>query len=188
MSLYARNCMLEILQRKGVTRKQVDWIMNDLKDLKVFEAEDFEEDEDWEMADQQAEIIFSGLSSNEKIRAMQKIQHSKRQTQAGKSKEQFLLDNERRIQEKIKEMEEKGLIKPRKTYKYQTDKDSSPSTRYGRSPLHEAIATKNIKLIEKYIKQNLYLKAVDNNGHTPMQMAYYEGYKEALIIFKKYII
>ena len=30
---------------------------------------------------------------------------------------------------------------------------------------------KDINLIKKYVEEGLYLDSVDNNGHTPMEMA-----------------
>jgi len=57
-------------------------------------------------------------------------------------------------------------------------------TRYGRSLLHEAVAMKDITLIEKYSKDKKLLSAVDNNFNTPLQMALVMDYKEAIDILK----
>ena len=107
---------------------------------------------------------------------------------------QHLHASESRIQSKIKEMEEKGLRGS--FYDDEEDKDDrnmkerrqnqSNITRYGRSPLHEAIALRNIRLVKKYVKEGLYTGDIDNNGHTPMEMAFYEGFKEAMIVFKTF--
>lgn len=58
--------------------------------------------------------------------------------------------------------------------------------RYGRSLLHEAIAIKDLGLIEKCLKEGKYIDALDNNECNPYQMAKYEGFKKALKLFKKY--
>jgi ankyrin repeat protein len=55
---------------------------------------------------------------------------------------------------------------------------------YGRTPLHQAVALKNIELIKKYVDEKKYIFDVDNNGNTPYDMAYQEGYNEALNILK----
>ena len=86
-----------------------------------------------------------------------------------------------------KDFIEKGLIPPNKPKHIQnTSIGLSITTRYGRSPLHEAIAMRNIRLVKKYIKKGDYLDEIDNNGHTAMEMAFYENYKEALLLFKTY--
>jgi ankyrin repeat protein len=61
------------------------------------------------------------------------------------------------------------------------------SNTYGRSPLHEAIALRDIDSIEKYAMENKFLNDVDNNGNTPYNMAYQEGYFEAMEILEKYV-
>jgi ankyrin repeat protein len=59
---------------------------------------------------------------------------------------------------------------------------------YGRSPLHEAIGMRNLEAIKKYVSEGLYLEDRDNNGNTPYQMAYQEGYMEAVDIFTEYSV
>ena len=59
---------------------------------------------------------------------------------------------------------------------------------YGRSPLHEAIAMRNLDAIRKYVSEGRYLDARDNNGNTPYQMAYQEGYTEAVEIFEEFLV
>jgi ankyrin repeat protein len=58
---------------------------------------------------------------------------------------------------------------------------------YGRTPLHQAIANKDIKTIEKYVSEKKYIFDVDNNGNTPYDMAYQEGFEEAIVLLKKCI-
>jgi hypothetical protein len=58
---------------------------------------------------------------------------------------------------------------------------------YGRTPLHQAIALRDIDLIKKYAKNKRYINAKDNNGNTPYEMAFQQNYKEAMKILKKYM-
>ena len=46
---------------------------------------------------------------------------------------------------------------------------------------------RDIRLVKKYLELGKYLDKVDNNNHTAMEMAYYDSYKEALILFEKYV-
>ena len=62
----------------------------------------------------------------------------------------------------------------------------SDFSRYGRSPLHEAIAMREIDLISQYVKEKKYLLIRDNNGNTPQQMAIQENYREAIEIFEEF--
>ena len=59
------------------------------------------------------------------------------------------------------------------------------NNRYGRSPLHEAIAFRNLEFVKKCIKENKYLDSIDNNGNTPREMAHYEGWFEVLKLFDR---
>ena len=58
------------------------------------------------------------------------------------------------------------------------------TTRCGRTILHEAVAMRNIKLVKKYATNDDLMNQTDNNGHTPLEMAYFQDYKEALIVFE----
>ena len=158
--------------------------MNDLKGSGIFYEDDIEEDIDWELVDKKADILFSKLDPNEKLEEIKNIdiQQVERENESTKFIDLFNREAEKRVMAKIKEMEDKGLtgldieieekfvIKP-------------IITRFGRSPLHEAVAMRDICLVKKYVKKSLYLKSVDNNGHTPEEMAYYEGYEEAVAVF-----
>ena len=60
-------------------------------------------------------------------------------------------------------------------------------TLFNRSPSHQAIADKNFNLLEEFARQKLHLNEVDNNGHTPLQMAMIKGYVEAEKIIRKHM-
>lgn len=156
--------------------------MTDLGRSGIFNEPDVEDDFDWESDDQKAEIWFSDLSPADKLEAIRNI-NIQVETQKEQLKNKNLFETEKRIQRKIREMEELGLVEPDKTGKKPI---SRPTTRYGRTPLHEAISMRDIRLVKKYVRKKMYLTCIDNNGHTPMEMAYYEGYKEAATVFKTY--
>ena len=82
-----------------------------------------------------------------------------------------------RIRRKQKEL---GI----KVKKNKIELDRNVITRYGRCPLHEAVAMKDVKLIRKYAKKIEYLRAKDNSGNIPYQMALSMGYEEAIKILK----
>jgi ankyrin repeat protein len=188
MSLQDENKMLYILHRNGVSREHIKWIMNDLKESNTFCDNDEEEydDADWEFLEEQAYWLFdSGVSNSEKIEALRIIKVKQEEYEKTK-KCQYSLDQEKRIQAKIQEMIEKGLREPDDPKPVSEKRKNKSITRYGRSPLHEAVAMRDIRLIKKYLKMGKYLDEIDNNGHTAMEMAFYDNYKEALILFEKY--
>ncbi len=183
MSLDDQNRMLYVLHQNGVSRKNILFIMKDLKRSGIFDEANKHDYDDWGFIDEQAFWLFeSGGSNEEKLEALKNIKIKQEEFEKNKSC-QYLTDQESRIQEKRKELIEKGVIKPDNL----THQKSIPiTTRYGRTSLHEAIAMKDIRLVEKYIKSGKYLGQADNNGHTAMEMAYYENYTDALRLFKKY--
>ena len=184
MALHEQNRMLQILHKNGVSRDHVKKIMDDLKESGIFDENELEDDVDWETVNQKAEIWFSDMEPQEKLEAITHINAVVPEPQSTKQRNKFFSDSEKRIRAKMKEMEERGLTGPDEDDAIETEEIiEQPITRYGRSPLHEAIAMRDITLVKKYVKECLYLTILDNNGHTPMEMAYYEGYKEAMIVF-----
>lgn len=107
------------------------------------------------------------------------------------NEETITLESLKRIREKRREMAqdpESDIVL--------TDEDLEPEDRksgavvvmpnsYGRSPLHEAIGLRNLESIKKFVDEDKYLDVRDNNGNTPYQMAYQEGYTEAVEIFER---
>ena len=181
MSLQEQNRLLQILHKNGVNRENVKIIIDDLRKSGIFDEYEIDNDFGWEVIDRKADIWFSDLTQSEKLAAIHNI-NVNHETRSDSLRTYNSLNVEKRILRKIKEMEERGLVDPG------DEKEIKPriAVRYGRTPLHEAIAMRNLPLVKKYVKRGLYLTCLDNNGHTPMQMAYYEGYKEAMMIFKTY--
>ena len=209
MALHEQNKMLQILHGNGVSRNHIDRIMADLKGSGIFDEKDIPNDSDWDSVEQVDHIMlnlkddldwnlmekklsmwFDNPDSQEKSEAIKHI-NDEPETESDKRRTHFFYDTEKRILAKMKEMEQRGLTgtdeevdKKRKNKKSKLVKYSI--TRYGRSPLHEAIAMKDIRLVKKYVREGLYLDAVDNNNHTPIEMAYYEGYEKAVHVFQSH--
>jgi ankyrin repeat protein len=191
MALHEQNRMFQILHKNGVSRKHIGTIMNDLKGSGIFDEEEIEEDIDWDLIDQESHVKFDDFDPKEIEKVIDDIKQKQaqiREIESSKLRSQFLYEAEMRVRAKMKEMEEKGLTGP--DVEIDVDVESKPveqiTTRYGRSPLHEAIAMKDICLVKKYVRKNLYLTSVDNNGHKPVEMAFYEGYEEAIVVFDAY--
>jgi len=188
MSLHDENEMLYILHRRKVSRKNILYIMNDLKKSGIFNDPEVINDfsEDWDFAEEQAFWLFESQASNEdKMIALKNIK-LKQEEYDITCKSQYVVDQEERIQAKRKELIEKGIIKADITDPPSVKESYQTITRYGRSPLHEAVFMRDIRLVEKYLKSGKFLDKTDNNGHTAMEMAYYDNYKEALFLFERY--
>ena len=180
--------MLYILHKDGVSRQHISAIMKDLKTSGIFdEPEDLEgvAEEDWELIEEQAFWVFeSDVSNKEKINALRTIKQKQEEIEQTRMS-QYFMEQERRVLAKRQELIAAGLIKP-EPVTYSPHMHMRSTTRYGRTPLHEAVAMRDLRLVRKHLQSGKYLDKVDNNGHTAMEMAYYEGYTEALSLFKKY--
>ena len=53
---------------------------------------------------------------------------------------------------------------------------------YGRTPLHEAVDSKDEDNIKKYAETQEYVDDMDHNGNTPYEMAVLQGYNRAVEI------
>ena len=183
MSLQDKNSMLIILHKQRVSRKNIKIIMIDLNKSGIFDdVYDSSSDLEWEIEDRKAEVLFSNLSFNEKLKAIKIIEEDSQEKEEQRRLE-ISQNAERRIQQKILEMEKLGITSSRKK---KNKENKSFTIKYGRTPLHQAISVRNVPLITRYIKKGLYIDCVDNNNHTPMEMAYYGGYTAIYKIFKKY--
>jgi hypothetical protein len=184
-SLSERNQMLHILHNMEVSKTNIKKIMLDLEEGEIFENYIQDEEDaadDWYFLEQEAEVLFSDKPESEKIEEIKVIKKRKEEKEKNVMS-QYEIEQRQRVIEKEKELVEKGLVKPMNA---EEDDSFLTTTRYGRTPLHEAIAMRNIELIKQYLKEGKYLDKKDNNGHTPIEMVYYEGYKEALSLFKIY--
>jgi hypothetical protein len=183
MFLQDQNQMLQILHRKNIKRSHVDKIMTDLEQSGIFD-DSYIPRESLDDLNEAADWIFSDASPEEKSSNLKRLEKEKEEERQNKrqNKNEYSLEKEKRILIKIENFVAQGVVKPKKD-KGEKVSINDHQNRYGRSPLHEAIAMKDIALVKKYIKEEKYLDLTDNNGHNPQEMAFYENYKEAILLF-----
>jgi len=185
MSLTDENRMLHILHKRSVSRENIKIIMEDLKKSGIFEAyDDYNDyDDDWKYLEEEADALFrTDIEGSEKIEIIRGIKRKKEEEENS----QYVLEQEKRIKNLRDKFIEEGEIEADPQIDDEENEiEVAVITRYGRTPLHEAIAMKDIKLVKKYIKNKKYLNKKDNNGHTPIEMAYYENCEEILELFEK---
>lgn len=150
-------------------------ILLDVEDLNIFEDEIDWEDDKWFELEYESEVEFN--IDNKKTSDNKKYQN-----------EDIGLNREKLIRDKRIELSQDSrsgvILEGDEMEEYIPT--INPKITHGRSPLHEAIAMRDIESIKKYIKENKYLDAKDNNGNTPYQMAYQEGYEEVVNLFKEF--
>ncbi len=185
MSLEDKNRMLYFLYLRKVSRDNIIKIMLDLTDSGLFDDDndnEYDYGDDWIYLEKKSSIIFGDKEKLDKKEEIKKLRKRKGEFDILLTS-QYFLEQEERIKAKRQELIKKGIIEP-------DIEDGEESikivTRYGRTPLHEAIVMRDIKLVKKYIENEQYLEDEDNNGHIPSEMAFYENYKEALALFKIY--
>ena len=186
MSLRDRNLFLQILYKNGATRKQVDYIMKDMDNEDIFE--EIEEYNYLDDIEEVADILFNPNSTvKEKKDAIKYLKDNEEFRKIAKKGK--IVITEKMIKEKQKEYIKMGLVKEDEDQEdnnmLEEGYEELGETRYGRSPLHEAIAFRNLEFVKKCIKENKYLEDIDNNGNNPREMAYYEGWFEVLKLFDK---
>ena len=151
MSLQEQNRMLYILHNKGISRKNIQFIMKDLINSGIFEEPEYNDDfdDDWGFVEAEADWLFSNSFNSEKILALKYIKKRKDDFENTKVSSMYTASQEKRIQEKRKELIKKGVIRSDVS---DISNLAKVTTRYGRSPLHEAIAMNDLRLVKKYIK------------------------------------
>jgi ankyrin repeat protein len=180
MSIAERNRFLQILHNNGTKRQYIIKILLDTKNL-------FEDNE--EIDYDPLEIISDEIFNNRDRTEEELELMMKRSFVTNITKESRLRHNEmifyQKFMEKQKEVElHENIQNEPIVYKDQL-KNIPVSYKYGRSPLHQAIASGDLKVAKILIKQGKYLNHQDNSRHTPQEMAHYMGYKKAIKLFKK---
>jgi len=164
-------------------------IMADLDSDGILDPINYSDEDDWDYElDTMSYIEFdSNRTEEEKAIALEFIQKPKEERK-GADEDAITLESLKRIREKRRELAqnpESGIVLTPDDYE---DCDDIPNNAmpnsYGRSPLHEAIGMRNLASIRKYVREGKYLDHRDNNGNTPYQMAFQEGYMEAVEIFE----
>ena len=192
MSISERNLFIEILHKNGTKREYIPQIIKDLESINLFDDDyDYEDDPEWDFLEKEASIIFSRTDKKKRLVELKKIRQEKdayfedQSLQNLRKTSFYMMNSDTRIRLKRQELIKLNILQPDKDDELEVAEAShSVENRYGRSPLHEAIAMRDIRLVKKYVMQNLFLDVKDNNGHTPKEMAYYEGYSKALKIFE----
>jgi ankyrin repeat protein len=165
----------------------IDKIMKDIDIDGLFDDTDIEDD--YDEVEKISEILFDpDLSKKEKKEAIAFIKEKNISKNISLNSSPFMINEikERIVLEKQKEYIELGIV-PEDDIEYiSSEKDElNYNGRYGRSPLHEAIAYRDIKFVKSCIEKRIYLKTKDNNGNTPREMAYYENWSEVVELFDK---
>jgi len=196
MSIAERNQFIEILYSIGTKRKNIPVIIKDLEEIGLFEDIIPYEDEDelkWAYLEEEAKIIFDKSNKEERANRLRQIKEHKERFLKDKNLRtayKFCLpqiSSDARVRLKRQELIGKNILKPDKEDELEVfEIEHLEQNRYGRTPLHEAIAIRDLELVKQYISQGVHLETKDNNGHTPKEMAYYEGYEEALKVFRAY--
>jgi hypothetical protein len=182
MSVAERNRFLQILHKNGTTRKQVAFIMDDIDDSGIFYEDEFIEDDDG--IESVADILWNAETSREeKKAAINSLKEERPVKKTGKTGK--LLITEDMIRSKQRQYIDAGIV-PEGDVILDEDGDEDileSNVRFGRSPLHEAIAYHDIDYVKKCIREKKYLDTVDNNGNTPREMAFYEGWIDVVKLF-----
>jgi len=173
-------------------RKRISDIMKDIDEDGVLDPINYNNNDDWDDdLDIMSEINFDeSRTKEEKAIALEFLQKPKKKRREENS-ETVILESLKRIRQKRRELAENpasGIVLNDDDFEEEEraakGKTVMPNT-YGRTPLHEAIGMRDLEAIERFVIEKQYLKDRDNNGNTPYQMAFQEGYKEAVEIFKK---
>ncbi len=187
MSVAERNRFLQILHKNGASRKQVFFVMKDIDKSNIFAEAEVIDAYDEDDFDRVAEILFNKDATDEEKKEAERSL-SEEGLVSNASRKGKLKITEEMILKKQREYIAAGLV-----LAGDSDEeciDSSPNdeqdakleahARYGRSPLHEAVAFKNMPYVVKCIEEKKYLDTIDNNGNTPKEMAFYEGWMDAV--------
>jgi len=185
MCIAVKNIFLQSINRyegmKNLTKEQktkrIKRIMKDMEEIGIFDEDDNTYYDDLEF---EAEVKFHGLHSDkEESEKTDSFKETSQNLQA----ERIILQ---RIQEKRKELSSIPELNLDCDDDFEEELMEQNYLRYGRSPLHEAIAMEDFDHIEEYISQGKYIEHKDNNGDTPYLMALQDRNNRVLDIFKKY--
>lgn len=177
-----RNRYLQILAKNHVSSKNVNKIMADLDRAGIFDEEIIiDEDFGYEydiIAEQEAEAAFGEISIAAKKEKLSQPCEKKRTALQEQNERIFQERFKSKVAEMSQDLQERGICSFEEM-DLNMDDNGDP-IRYGRNKLHEAIALRDMNLIKELVENEPYLiEGIDNNGHTPFEMSYYEGFAEA---------
>lgn len=175
-------------------KNRIKYILNDIEQTtNIFDPIEIDDDKDDIIAETQFECFLLGKQIKEE----------------NEEENNFYSDEERNLIESLNRIKNKRieLAKDKKSNIELTKRDfmildpDNPKdiskakkefnlnnyySRYGRTPLHEAIMMKDIPTIKKFLKKKKYINKTDNNGFTPFEMAKFRRMKNIVKIFKEY--
>jgi len=170
-------------------RSTMTKIIADLDKDGILDPIDFKDD--FDEIDSMSLIEFdTNRTTEEKTLALELFKKPEKDLRE-ENEEVISLESQKRIRTKRRELSKdprsKIILTPED---FEPDDERSNDARvvvnsYGRTPSHEAVGMRNLDLVKKYIDEGLYLKDRDNNGNTPYQMAYQEGFEEAVKLFEE---
>lgn len=164
-------------------------IMGDLDKDCILDPIDYNDGDWYDELDTMSEIEFDNSRTElEKKLALEFLQKPKEE-QKEDNEDVITLESLKRIREKRRELAEhpeSGIVLCPDDFEDEDQGDIMMPNSYGRSPLHEAVGMRNLDSVKKYVSENRFLEHRDNNGNTPYQMAFQEGYEEAVAIFEEH--
>ena len=196
-NLSDRNRYLQILHKRGLSRSQIDFIMKDIDESGIFDEPVVEEDS-FDILEYLYDIESDPNSTEEDIKAARAFVEYKeneireQQEEIEEETLKYVVDHSTG---RIMASEELILAKRRQIFKRLARLEGKEYTEeeiqnepillpeFGRNPCHQAVANRDLKLVMKFIAERKYLDGVDNNGNTPREFAFYEGWDEAVILF-----
>lgn len=180
IGLAMRNRYLQILVKNGVSQANISRIMNDVDGSGIFDDYEVVDDdmEGYYEDEAQAEMEFSGLSVAAKKEKFGGLKDTKRSLLQQQNENIFRQRFNAKVAEMAEELEKRGIVE---FDEIDVDENKSEDAiRYGRNKLHEAIALRDLGFVKALVESEPdLLTGTDNNGHTPLEMAYYEGFEEA---------
>jgi ankyrin repeat protein len=163
-------------------------IMEDLDKDGILDPINYDDGDWYDDLDTMSDIEFdSSRTEEEKKLALEFLQKPKAE-QKEENEDVVTLESLKRIREmrrKLAEHPESGIVLTPDDFEDDETGEMIMPNSYGRSPLHEAIGMRNLDSIRKYVSEGKFLNHRDNNGNTPYQMAFQEGYEEAVAIFEE---
>lgn len=173
-------------------RDRIGRILEDLDQDNILDEINYDDNYfDWgdDLAEMSDIEFDEGRTDKQKAVALEFLQKPK-ETRREENEDIVTLESLKRIREKRRELAlnpESGIVLDDNDFEEEERASKGEAVMpnsYGRSPLHEAIGMRNLEAIRKFVAEGKYIGDIDNNGNTPFQMAYQEGYEEAVEVFE----
>lgn len=172
-------------------RGRIGRILDDLDQDNILDEINYDNDYDWgDDLDTMSDIEFDESRTEEQKTIAMEFLRRPKENKREENEDIINLQSLKRIREKRRELalnpeslivlDDNDFEEDERAAKGEVVMPNS----YGRSPLHEAIGMRNLDAIKKYVSERKYIEEIDNNGNTPCQMAYQEGYEEAVEVFE----